>query len=1193
MIKKKKNSLADKKEKQFEKYLKRKLDQQYNRSNLFDEISQYSVKKTSVNLESIKNFSLKNSTLSKSSLPLPSPSLTHSTFIPQINESIPPSQNGNSSTLLQDKENSDTINLESKKAIKSISPPIKESLHVFMNKFPTIDTEMNIQVGKQKTFSNPISTSESDDENAFNSSTSPFTLPSLQSQSSMENSIKSQKSSHVTVIRDPSIQAFREKLSIFHEEHVIIEAIRNNPVTIIIGETGSGKTTQIPQFLYENGFGCNYSNFNSINNPIKSINSVNSSNSTSTINSISHSPFSGMIGMTQPRRVAAISVANRISFELGLEHYRSDNNSKSKTNENGNEIKTEGIKSLPSPPPSSTIVSHHVRHDCNVSPNTVIKVMTDGILLRELSFDLLLSRYSIIILDEAHERNVNTDLLLTILSKVIKVRNEMHSKGELHKGLPVSKLHLIIMSATLNVHDFLGSELFKSPPPIVKIESRQYPVGIHFANRSIIDSNSNLFENSSSSSNSDSSLLDEAAKIITRIHKKLPPGGILIFLTGKREIYELIKKLKNKSIHSNKREIGNCDDYEQFDSDHNDNDDLMNNSQSHSSSESLLSSSSDQEGGEDFKNENDNCPFDDDTSDHDDNDELIESKENKENQNEIVKNKENSNMKNKEKFFLNNDSLHILPLYSLMTLEAQNRVFETPPLEKRLCVIATNIAESSITIPNIRYVVDSGRVKERIIDPISGIQKYTIGWCSQASATQRAGRAGRTGPGHCYRLFTSAQFQLYFPEFSIPEIKKCQLDHVVLQMKNFGIVKIDKCPIPGGIDPDSLWKAEERLKLLSSLDEKTGMITELGREMAMFPISPQWSRMLVLAIKRARRLETESKMETELEIQKIKSIDKEISTKEMMTRYLPLTCAFVACISCEGGRDPFDRDNSESFKYSHSSKDENKRNKNEDEENDSHENHHQSEMINLNIKTKRHSSSRNTSDMFPILELFLTILRLTRIDSNDNKDEKGRAKRAKERGMERNFKRDNEKIKSFCKKRGLLTRHIEEIRSNYEQLKKYIIEYFSIPNEIFSAFPNSFFNSFDNKNLNLTEMDEIEKISKREEIYLARLLLKSLAGNLAERVSSSMLKTIDSNGMKRIKRVKSKLPMYRPLLSKEKNVMNDCKGDGEEIFYLMHGSSCLIKSPPRYVLYNELLESNGRLIIRGITAIKREWIFND
>ena len=169
----------------------------------------------------------------------------------------------------------------------------------------------------------------------------------------------------------------------------------------------------------------------------------------------------------------------------------------------------------------------------------------------------------------------------------------------------------------------------------------------------------------------------------------------------------------------------------------------------------------------------------------------------------------------------------------------------------RLVVIATNVAETSITIPNIKYVVDAGRAKERQFDIGSGIQSFEVSWISKAAALQRAGRAGRTGPGHCYRIYSSAVYENYFDQHTKPEILRMPIEGIILQMKSMNIDAVSNFPFPTPPDRDSLRRAEKTLVYLGALEASEsssrvgGKITELGRSMALFPLSPRFSKMLV------------------------------------------------------------------------------------------------------------------------------------------------------------------------------------------------------------------------------------------------------------------------------------------------------------------------------------------------------------
>ncbi|EDR29329.1 ATP-dependent RNA helicase, putative [Entamoeba dispar SAW760] len=458
----------------------------------------------------------------------------------------------------------------------------------------------------------------------------------------------------VNIKRKEEIEKRRKELPILMEESNIIEGIIENECVIICGETGSGKTTQIPQILYEIGFGNE------------------------------ESEFKGMIGITQPRRIAATAMAKRVGEEMGEE---------------------------------GGVVSYQIRYDSQVKENTKIKFMTDGILLREIQSDVLLRKYSCIIIDEAHERNLNTDILIGILSRIVKLRNK---RGE--------AMRLIIMSATLRVSEFTENQrLFKKAPKVIKVETRQYPVRTYFSKRTEIED-----------------YCSEAIKKVNKIHKKLPGGGILVFLTGHKEIEEVCKELRN----------------------------------------------------------------------------------NKENQ-----------------------ELYVLALYSSLEPKEQEKIFEKIPEGKRLCVISTDIAETSITIPNIKYVVDSGRKKTRYYDTKSGISSFVIKWISKASAAQRAGRAGRNFEGYCYRLYSSSIYENIFEEFEKAEIERMPLESVILTLKGMGIDKVINFPFPSQINIERLKEANKILEIIGILDSKE-RITEIGKIIKEYPLHPRLGKILYLTQKK-------------------------------------------------------------------------------------------------------------------------------------------------------------------------------------------------------------------------------------------------------------------------------------------------------------------------------------------------------
>ncbi|RKP04633.1 P-loop containing nucleoside triphosphate hydrolase protein, partial [Thamnocephalis sphaerospora] len=420
---------------------------------------------------------------------------------------------------------------------------------------------------------------------------------------------------YVPVNRDPAIQEARMKLPVCGEEQSIMETIKENSVVVICGETGSGKTTQIPQFLYEAGYG----------NP-------NSENP-------------GIIGVTQPRRVAAVSMANRVAQELGL---------------------------------TEKEVSYQIRYDATVSATTAIKFMTDGVLLRELAADFLLSRYSVIIIDEAHERSLNTDILIGVVSRVLRLREEMAAKGE-----GVRPLRVVIMSATLRVSDFTENRvLFRVPPPVIKVEARQFPVQIHFNRRT-----------------PDVDHVTEAFKKVCKIHKRLPDGGILIFLTGQNEILDLCRKLRKRFP-----AVQNTDD-------------KLVDAQRESRGLTAIGLTCFESYAADVEAEE--VGFGDDGPD-DIGDDIPENFESSDSESDEGEETQGDHMDADA----GSQERH------------QLRVFQPPPPGSRLCVVATNVAETSITIPNIKYVVDAGKAKERQYDAATGVQSFSLGWTSKASADQ-------------------------------------------------------------------------------------------------------------------------------------------------------------------------------------------------------------------------------------------------------------------------------------------------------------------------------------------------------------------------------------------------------------------------------------------------------------------------
>ena len=441
-----------------------------------------------------------------------------------------------------------------------------------------------------------------------------------------------------------SIQDQRQSLPIYKLKKELIQAVHDNQVLVVIGETGSGKTTQVTQYLAEAGY-----------------------------------TTRGKIGCTQPRRVAAMSVAKRVAEEFGCRL--------------GEEV------------------GYAIRFEDCTGPETVIKYMTDGMLLREILVDDTLSQYSVVMLDEAHERTIHTDVLFGLLKQLVKRRPD---------------LRLIVTSATLDAEKFSGYFFNCS---IFTIPGRTFPVEILYTKQP------------------ESDYLDASLITVLQIHLSEPEGDILLFLTGQEEIDHACQCL-----------------YERM------------------------------------KGLGKNVP------------ELI-----------------------------------ILPVYSALPSEMQSRIFDPAPPGKRKVVVATNIAEASLTIDGIFYVIDPGFAKQNVYNPKRGLDSLVITPISQASAKQRAGRAGRTGPGKCYRLYTESAYRNEMSPTSIPEIQRINLGLTTLTMKAMGINDLLSFDFMDPPSPQALVSAMEQLYSLGALDEE-GLLTKLGRKMAEFPLDPPLSKMLLASV---------------------------------------------------------------------------------------------------------------------------------------------------------------------------------------------------------------------------------------------------------------------------------------------------------------------------------------------------------
>lgn len=525
------------------------------------------------------------------------------------------------------------------------------------------------------------------------------------------------KGSPVYVQRNNNIQTQRNELPIIFEEQPIMELINENPIVIITGETGSGKTTQVPQFLYEAGYTTN----------------------------------GHLIGITEPRRIAAINMANRVGEELG----------------------------------NTRLVSYQIRYDGNRTNQTKLLFMTDGVLLKEIQADCTLSRYSVIILDEAHERSIYTDVLIGLLSRISITR--------LKRNYP---LKLVIMSATLRVNDFFHEKLFPQIlPKIFKVDARQFPVSVFFEKRT------------------PQNYLEAAYKKVCKIHEQYQQGGILVFLSGQNEVNQLINLLEQRypKTSSKNTEIRK-----------------RNNKTKLKKNKCLLNNSNKSQS----KNYEDEIII--------DYDEFGIYDMDQEEQNYLVISENENHETNSNTF----PPLNCLPLYSLLPGKLQKKIFEIRPDGSRICVISTNVAETSLTIPGIRYVIDSGKEKRRDYDPITGVSRLIITWCSKASADQRSGRAGRVQAGYTFRLYSPAVYE-DMQKYPTPEILNKPIEQLVLFLKSMGFTNLANFPFPTQPKSEQIISAETKLFRLGALEVARNEITPLGRTMVQIPLAPEFAKYII------------------------------------------------------------------------------------------------------------------------------------------------------------------------------------------------------------------------------------------------------------------------------------------------------------------------------------------------------------
>ncbi|AQL07080.1 pre-mRNA-splicing factor ATP-dependent RNA helicase [Zea mays] len=445
----------------------------------------------------------------------------------------------------------------------------------------------------------------------------------------------------------------RRTLPVWQQKEEFLRRLRDNQTLILVGETGSGKTTQIPQFVLETeGLGNR-----------------------------------SMVACTQPRRVAAMSVSRRVAEEMDV---------------------TIGEE-----------VGYSIRFEDCSSHKTVLKYLTDGMLLREAMADPLLEKYKVIVLDEAHERTLATDVLFGLLKEVLKNRPD---------------LKLVVMSATLEAEKFQG---YFSDAPLMKVPGRLHPVEIFYTQEPERD------------------YLEAAIRTVVQIHMCEPAGDILVFLTGEEEIEDACRKI-NKEINNMGDQVG---------------------------------------------------------------------------------------------------PVKVVPLYSTLPPAMQQKIFEPAPAPLkergppgRKIVVSTNIAETSLTIDGIVYVIDPGFSKQKVYNPRIRVESLLVSPISKASAHQRAGRAGRTQPGKCFRLYTEKSFNEDLQPQTYPEILRSNLANTVLTLKKLGIDDLVHFDFMDPPAPETLMRALEVLNYLAALDDE-GNLTQLGEMMSEFPLDPQMSKMLVISPK--------------------------------------------------------------------------------------------------------------------------------------------------------------------------------------------------------------------------------------------------------------------------------------------------------------------------------------------------------
>ncbi|XP_043241834.1 probable ATP-dependent RNA helicase DHX35 [Amphibalanus amphitrite] len=479
-----------------------------------------------------------------------------------------------------------------------------------------------------------------------------FWKPGTEAPGSSEDRSDADPLQSTTFIYNPHVslglQQQRQRLPVFGLRNHLLHALEEHQTLVLVGETGSGKSTQVPQYLHEAGW----------------------------------TDGGRLVGVTEPRRVAATTLAQRVADEVGclLGH----------------------------------TVGYSIRFDERFDPTaTRIKYMTEGILIREMMADPLLTNYSVIMLDEVHERTINTDIVMGLMKKILKKRRD---------------LRLIVSSATVDAEElrrFFSLDGDRPSATILSVDGRQHPVEVYYSLEPVPN------------------YIQACVDTVCRLHTTEPPGDVLVFLTGQDEVDEVVRKLREAPDTPRK------------------------------------------------------------------------------------------------------DKLLPLPMYGALPNADQLRAFQRAPQGHRKVVVATNLAEASVTIPGIVYVVDSGFVKLRWYNSDTHTDSLVVCPTSRASAEQRAGRAGRVRSGKVYRLYPESEFTS-LPEHTVPEVRRSDLAACLLQLRALGVSNPARFALPSPPPARAVLAACELLHALGALD-MSGALTETGAAMAELPLPPTHARMVLAA----------------------------------------------------------------------------------------------------------------------------------------------------------------------------------------------------------------------------------------------------------------------------------------------------------------------------------------------------------